>query len=74
MKLDEIDHLRLRAACAEEALAQRAAADATAAREQVQTAITSKYDLCERDRLDVQTGEITKGAPLTVLRGEQPAS
>lgn len=60
MKIEEIDHLRLRAACAEEALAMQAARIKTAEREQVQHIIGQKYGLCELDSLDVPTGVITK--------------
>jgi len=75
LKLEELDHERLRRACAEEALAHRAAQDATKAREDMQTLITQKYGLCPRDSLDVQTGVITKAAPpLTLVPEEKDAA
>ena len=73
-RIEEIDHLRLRALFAEEALAHRAAADTTTAREQAVRGVLAKYLCTGKDSIDATTGAITRApAPLALVPGE-PAS
>lgn len=72
-RLSDIDHLRLRVVDLAEALSQERHAHRVRDREQVVADLTARYSLGPADRIDIDTGAITRAAKPDKETVDQPA-